>query len=210
MSSRNSRAGGNSLGTSASFVLIVTYPVYSSADGVVSSVRAARKRRGGAFGRPAGFSVVGVRGLFGWRAGRTFAPARCWSVRPGHAIGCGTRGCGAGPAKTNPMPDQRITGNRWNDPRPAVVRLPDVSGTSAQRCGQHLSTNFRSDSRSLICASGISQAEDHARITSLAGEMDVFGPSKNLYGGKSGQNSLMVFLRLGASTVLSVFTRTHP
>ncbi len=48
--------------------------------GVVCGVRAARKRRGSAFGRPAGFSVVGVRGLFGWRAGRTFAPARCWSV----------------------------------------------------------------------------------------------------------------------------------
>jgi hypothetical protein len=39
MSSRNSRAGGNSEGTSASFVLIVTVRIYISADGVLSTVR---------------------------------------------------------------------------------------------------------------------------------------------------------------------------
>src|SRR5260370_5666455 len=81
MSSRNSRAGGKSFGASASFVLIVTCPVYSSAGGVVSSVRAAH---------PAGLLVFQlsrcVSAADGGRAGRLCR--RAARASPGPAVSC--------------------------------------------------------------------------------------------------------------------------
>src|ERR1700731_132479 len=60
----------------------------------------------------------------------------CVSAADGGRVG-GLRGFGfgAGPAKANPMPDQRISGTSRMTPHPAAVRLRDYTGTRMQNRG---------------------------------------------------------------------------